>query len=302
MRIILSLALLTLPFLAMAQLTPEQVEARRKSGFKLVEWRDDNGNIQLISADSAATLQAKRNGNNENNGNNNANNGNNNANNGNNNANNGNNKPAETISYRYYYETSTATGEQVIVEEKEITSTTMVERNNQIMQKKSSRKELSVTNFRCLPVEPANWKDFATALSALAASNTKLDLMRSNWKAYLADKPCLPPFVIAELLQSLPVVEYKEAFVADIYATCPDTKQAEILPFVPAPVVVVVEKPKVVIEPDPIEPPIILTPKQLKAKQKEEMKAAKAAEKAAKAEAKAKAKAEKAAAKAAAKK
>lgn len=286
MRIIFSIALLAFPFLAMAQLTPAEVEARRKSGFKLVEWRDDNGNVQLISADSAAVLQAKRDGKTSNN--------------------NGTNSDIaaekageEKVSYRYYYEPSTATGAQVVVEEKEITTTAMVERNGQIMQKKSSRKELSVTDFRCLPVEPANWKDFATALSSLAASNTKLELMRSNWQAYIADKPCLPPFVIAELLKSLPVVEYKEAFVADIYATCPDPKQAEILPFVPVPKVVVVEKKEPTKIDEPVIPPTVLTPKQLKAKQKEEMKAAKAAEKAAKAEAKAKAKAEKAAAKAA---
>ena len=295
MRIILSIALLAFPFLAMAQLTPAEIEARRKSGFKLVEWRDDNGNVQLISADSAAVLQAKRDGKSSNN----------NASGTNNNGTNPNvaaNKAGEEkISYRYYYETSTATGAQVVVEEKEITTTAMVERNGQMMQKKSSRKELSVTDFRCLPVEPANWKDFATALSALAASNTKLELMRSNWQAYIADKPCLPPFVIAELLKSLPVVEYKEAFVADIYATCPDPKQAEILPFVPAPKVVVVEKKEPTKFDEPEIPPTVLTPKQLKAKQKEEMKAAKAAEKAAKAEAKAKAKAEKAAAKEAAK-
>lgn len=284
MKIILSIALLAFPFLAMAQLTPAEIEARRKSGFKLVEWRDDNGNMQLISADSAAVLQAKRDGKMSNN-------------NGTNSNIAADKAGEEKVSYRYYYETSTATGAQVVVEEKEITTTAMVERNGQLMQKKSSRKELSVTDFRCLPVEPANWKDFATALSSLAASNTKLELMRSNWQAYIADKPCLPPFVIAELLKSLPVVEYKEAFVADIYATCPDPKQAEILPFVPVPKVVVVEKPKP--EPEIIKPAVVLTAKELKAKQKEEMKAAKAAEKAAKAEAKAKAKAEKAAAKAA---
>jgi hypothetical protein len=273
-------------FFVVAQLTPAEIEARRKSGFKLVEWRDDNGVVQLISADSAAVLQAKR----DNAANNNM-------------GGNGTNIAAtaktddlsEKISYKYYLKSEL---EPIVIEEKEITTTTMVERNGQMMKKNSSRKEISETSYRCLPLEPSDWQQFATGLEALAATNTELALMQANWRAYLQKNACLPPFVLTRFLTVLPSYEHKKAFVADIYATCADPKQAELQPFVPQPVVVAENK---VTEPTKdgktastevkeIEPE--LTAKELKARQKAELKALKAAEKAA---AKAKKAAEKAA-------
>jgi hypothetical protein len=288
MRVLSILFLSCLPLFVAAQLTPAEIEARRKSGFKLVEWRDDNGVVQLISADSAAVLQAKR------------------------------DKSAnvvvsepnagaakgedlgEKISYKYYYKSEQ---ERVVVEEKEITSTTMVERNGQMMKKNSSRKEVSETSFRCLPVEPSDWQQFVTGLEALGATNTELSLMQANWRAYLQKNACLPPFVLTRFLSALPSYEHKKAFVADIYATCADPKQAELQPFAPQPVVVAENnKPSEPTNTDktasnevakPAEP--VLTAKELKAKQKAELKALKAAEKAA---AKAKKAADKEAAKA----
>jgi hypothetical protein len=185
----------------------------------------------------------------------------------------------------------------------------MVERNGQMMKKNSSRKEVSETSFRCLPVEPSDWQQFVTGLEALGVTNTELSLMQANWRAYLQKNACLPPFVLTRFLSALPSYEHKKAFVADIYATCADPKQAELQPFAPPAVVVAENK---VTEPTntdktasnevvkPAEP--VLTAKELKAKQKAELKALKAAEKAAakakKAADKAAAKAEKAAAKA----